>query len=111
MAPTALFQLGLATLIFIAAASGAKAWALAPSIGRMVLTLLLYTGGNLLMLRLVRQIGMATAFSLSSVLQLIAVNLVAILWFGEKLGWIEGVGIGLAIVAVALTTLGPRFTP
>lgn len=111
MTISALLQLGLATLVFIAAASGAKAWALAPSVGRMVLTLLLYSGGNLLMLRLVRQIGMATAFSLSSVLQLIAVNLVAILWFGEKLGWIQGLGIALAVVAVALTTLGPRFTP
>ena len=111
MTISALLQLGLATLVFIAAASGAKAWALSPSAGRLVLTLLLYTGGNLLMLRLVRQIGMATAFSLSSVLQLIAVNLVAILWFGETLGWIQGLGIALAIVAVALTTLGPRFTP
>ena len=111
MTPSALLQLGLATLVFIAAASGAKAWALAPSVGRMVLTLLLYSGGNLLMLRLVRQIGMASAFSVSSVLQLIAVNLVAILWFGEKLGWIQGLGIALAVVAVALTTLRPRFTP
>ena len=111
MTVSALLQLGIAPLVFIAAASGAKAWALSPSLGRMVVTLLLYTAGNLLMLRLVRQIGMATAFSLSSVLQLITVNLVAVLWFGETLGLVQGLGIVLAIVAVALTTLGPRFTP
>ena len=104
----AFVQLGAATTIFIAAASGAKAWAVSPFVPRIAVTLLLYTAGNLLMLRLVRQLGMATAFSLSAVLQLLAVNLVAILWFGEKVGWIEGAGICLAVLAVALITLGPR---
>jgi len=47
----------------------------------------------------------------SAVLQLLAVNLVAILWFGEKVGWIEGAGICLAVLAVALITLGPRLGP
>lgn len=109
MTLAAFAQLGIATAIFIAAASAAKAWALSPSLARVALTMLLYTAGNLLMLRLVRQIGMATAFSLSAVLQLVAVNLVAVLWFGETLGLVEGVGIALAILAVALITLGPRF--
>lgn len=105
----ALVQLGVATTIFIAAASSAKAWALSPSALRIVVTLLLYTAGNLLMLQLVRQFGMATAFSLSAVLQLLAVNRVAILWFGERVGWTEGAGLRLAVLAVALVTLGPRF--
>ena len=104
----AFVQRGAATVVFIAAASGAKAWALSPSAFRIAVTLLLYTAGNLLMLRLVRQLGMATAFSLTAVLQLLAVNLVAILWFGEQVGWIEGAGIGLAVLAVALITLGPH---
>lgn len=104
-------QLGLAIAIFIGAASSAKAWALAPSTFAMVLSLSLYAAGNLLMLRLVRQLGMATAFSLSSVLQLVAINLVAIVWFGERLGLLQGIGICLAVVAIALITLGPRFSP
>ena len=107
----ALVQLGVATTVFIAAASSAKAWALSPSALRVAVTLLLYTAGNLLMLRLVRQLGMATAFSLSAVLQLLAVNLVAIFWFGEKVGWVEGAGICLAVLAVAFITLGPRLGP
>jgi glucose uptake protein GlcU len=106
----ALVQFGVAAAIFIAAATAAKAWALAPTGGKVILTMLLYTAGNLLMLRLIRQVGMATAFSLSAVLQLVAVNLVAILFFGERVGTIEGVGILLAIIAVALITLGPRFS-
>lgn len=108
MNAAASIQLGVATALFIAAASSGKAWTLSPSAPRLALTLLLYTAGNLLMLRLIRQLGMATAFSLSAVLQLLAVNLVAILWFGEKIGWIEGAGLCLAVVAVALVTLGPR---
>lgn len=109
MKPAALLQLALACAVFIAAASAGKAWALSPSPWKIVLTLALYTVGNLLMLRLIREIGMATAFSVSAVLQLLAVNAVAILVFGEKVGVVEGTGLGLAVVAVALITLGPHF--
>lgn len=100
-------QLIASTLIFLAAASGAKAWALAPSLGKLLLTLALYSLGNLVMLRLVREFGMSVAFSLSAVIQLIAVNLVAIAYFGERLNAAQGVGIGLAIAAVAVISFGP----
>jgi multidrug transporter EmrE-like cation transporter len=107
----ALCQLAAATGIFIAAASVAKSWALAPALGTAVLTLALYTVGNLLMLNLVRLIGMAVAFSVSAVLQLVAVNLVAVVWFGERLSAVQGVGVVLAIVAVVLVTVGPSWIP
>lgn len=108
MTPIALLQLAVATLIFIGAATCAKAWAVTPAAWSVATSLFLYAVGNLIMLRLIRQIGMATAFSLSSVLQLVAVNVVAIVWFGEKIGLVEGIGICLAILAIALITLGPR---
>jgi multidrug transporter EmrE-like cation transporter len=63
-----------------------------------------------MMLRLVRQLGMATAFSLSAVLQLVAVNALAVLVYGERVGPIEGLGLVLAVVAIALITLGPRLS-
>ena len=106
----ALLQLAAATAIYVLAAGGAKSWALAPSLTKIALTLALYTLGNLIMLRLVRAFGMSVAFSLTAVIQLVAINAVAILVFGEKLGRIEGVGVGLAIVAVALITLGPALS-
>ncbi len=106
----ALLQLGVATAIFIAAASSAKAWSLDPTLAKVLLTMMLYIAGNLLMLRVVRHLGMATAFSLSAIIQLVAVNLVAIAFFGERVGVPEGIGIVLAIVAMALITLGPRFS-
>ena len=105
---TALLQLGTACAIFIAAASSAKEWALTPSAWKLLLTLTLYTAGNLLMLGLIRQVGMATAFSVSAVLQLIAVNAVAIIFYGEKVGLTGGVGLAFAVVAVMLITLAPR---
>lgn len=106
----AFLQLTVATALFIAAASAAKSWAVTPTILTMALSLSLYAAGNLLMLRLIRQLGMATAFSLSSVLQLVAINIVAIAWFGEAVGMLQGIGICLAVVAIGLITLGPRLS-
>ena len=100
-------QLGFATVVFLLAATVAKQWALAPGLGKIVLALALYSLGNLIMLRLVRDFGMATAFSLSAVIQLVAVNLIALAYFGERLGMVQGAGVVLAVAAVAMITLGP----
>ena len=100
-------QLAFATVIFLMAATVAKQWALAPGLGKIVLALALYSLGNLIMLRLVRDFGMATAFSLSAVIQLVAVNLIALAYFGERLGMVQGAGVVLAVAAVAMITLGP----
>ena len=102
-------QLGVSTVIFLLAATVAKHWALAPSLGKIVLALALYSLGNLIMLRLVREFGMATAFSLSAVIQLVAVNVIALAFFGERLSLVQSGGIVLAIVAVGMITLGPAF--
>lgn len=99
--------LAVSTVIFLVAASAAKVWALAPSTPRLLLVLALYTAGNLIMLRLIRDFGMGISLSLSAVIQLVAVNLVAFAWFGERLHMVQGIGVALAIAAVALITLGP----
>lgn len=104
-----LLQLGISTVIFLLAATVAKQWALAPSLGKIVLTLLLYSAGNLIMLRLIREFGMSISFSLSAVIQLVAVNAVALAFYGEKVSALQAIGIVLAIVSVALITLGPSF--
>ncbi len=104
-------QLAVSTAIFLLAATVAKSWALSPGLGKLALTLALYSAGNLVMLRLVREFGMASAFSLSAVIQLVAVNVIALIWFGERLSGIQSAGIVLAIVAVGLITLGPLLSP
>lgn len=101
-------MLAASTLIFVSAASSAKAWALsANNIGWLALTLALYTAGNLIMMRLIRDVGMSVALSLSAVVQLVAVNVVALAVFGERVSSVQAVGLLLAIVAVAMITLGP----
>ena len=110
MSASALLQLAASTAIYLLAAASAKSWALAPSLPKIVLTLALYTLGNLVMLRLVRAFGMSMAFSLTTVIQLVAVNAIAIVVFQERLGRIEAVGFALAIVAVALILLGPALS-
>ncbi|MFU0506800.1 hypothetical protein [Pseudaminobacter sp. NGMCC 1.201702] len=100
-------QLAATTAIFLFAAAVAKSWALAPGIGKLVLTLLLYSLGNLIMLRLVREFGMSSAFSLSAVIQLVAVNVIALAYFGERLGAVQSAGLVLAVVAVGMIMFGP----
>lgn len=107
MSASGSLQLAASTIIFLLAASGAKSWALSPSMGKLVLTLGLYTLGNLIMLRLVRELGMSVAFSLSAVIQLIAVNVIALAYFGERLNVYQGAGIVLAVAAVAVISFGP----
>ncbi len=107
MSPWGMLQLALATVIFLAAATVAKQWAISPHVGKIVLALVLYSAGNLIMLKLVRDFGMANAFSLSAVIQLVAVNLIAIIYFGERLGLVQGAGVALAIVAVIMIVMGP----
>lgn len=102
-----LLQLAVVTSIFLMAATVAKYWAIAPNVGKILLALALYSAGNLIMLKLVRDFGMASAFSLSAIIQLVSVNLIALLYFGERLGLVQGAGIALAVVAVAMITLGP----
>ena len=110
MSVSGLVQLGLSTVVFLLAASAAKAWTITPTLWRMVLVLALYSLGNLIMLRLIREFGLGVAISLSGVIQLLAVNVIAFAIFGERVTAIQGVGLTLAVAAVALVTLGPYFT-
>ena len=108
MSPTSLALLAASTLIFIGAASSAKTWALSSSsLGWLAFTLALYTIGNLIMLRLIRDVGMAVALSLSAVIQLIAVNVVALAFFGERVSSVQAAGLILAVIAVAMITFRP----
>ena len=94
-----------ATTVFIVAASSAKAWALSNSGWWLAATLALYTIGNLIILRLVREIGMGAALSLSALVQLVAINVLAVAVFGERITLTQGMGIVLALVAFAMITL------
>ncbi|WP_311031020.1 hypothetical protein [Mesorhizobium koreense] len=108
MTGLSVFLLVSSTAIFVGAASSAKTWALSPnSLAWLALTLTLYTIGNLIMLRLIRDVGMGVALSLSAVAQLVAVNVMALAIFGEKVSLVQATGLALAIIALAMILLGP----
>lgn len=90
VSPTGIAQLVVASAMFLAAAATAKHYALAPSLLRMAATYSLYTIGNLIMLRLVRDHGLGVSMSVSAVLQLVAINVVAFAFFGERLMTVAG---------------------
>ena len=97
--------LALAMVVFLAGSSALRGYVETNALWMILLGLLLYTAGNLLMVRIMRESGMAVAISISAVLQLVLANAVAVWGFGERPTFRQGLGIGLGIVAIALIVL------
>jgi glucose uptake protein len=91
-----------AMAVFLAASASMRAYVDNERLGLLGFALILYTAGNLMMVRLMREGGMAVAISVSAVLQLLLAVLVAFLFFGERPGTLQLAGIALGVVAVAL---------
>ena len=88
--------------IFMAAASSLRVYVDRPSVWLLVLAIGLYTAGNLMMVRVMRESGLAVAMSLSAVLQLVLINMIGLLIFGERPSTMQVGGITLGIVAVTM---------
>ena len=88
--------------IFMAAASSLRVYVDRPSVWLLVLAIGLYTAGNLMMVRVMRESGLAVAMSVSAVLQLVLINLIGLLIFGERPSTMQIGGITLGIVAVTM---------
>jgi len=88
--------------IFMAAASSLRVYVDRPSVWLLVLAIGLYTAGNLMMVRVMRESGLAVAMSVSAVLQLVLINLIGLLIFGERPSSMQVGGITLGIVAVTM---------
>lgn len=100
-----LLWLALATMIFLAGATTSRAYIGNNNIAILILSLGLYMVGNLIMLRLMRDGGLGLAISLSSLVQLVMINLIAFTVFQERLSPVQMAGVGLGIVAMALMML------
>jgi small multidrug resistance pump len=94
--------LGGAMAAFVAANSVLRAYAGSGALPTLALALGCFLVGNLMMVRLMRESGLALAVSISSVVQLVALALIGVLWFGERLTGMQMAGVVLGIVAVAL---------
>jgi len=94
--------LGATMTVFLLATSTLRRYVDAPAVWMLIFALLLYSLGNLMMVRLMREGGMAVAISVSAVLQLLMANAVAIAVFGERPTPAQFAGIALGAVAVVL---------
>ena len=108
MNPTFLLWLGAAMATFLGAATVSRAYVDNGKLWVLAASLALYCIGNLMMVRLMRESGLALAVSISSVVQLVALALIGVLWFGERLtglqtaGVVLGVVLGILIMAASL---------
>lgn len=87
---------------FVLANSVLRAYAASGAWPTLALALFCFLVGNLMMVRLMRESGLALAVSISSVVQLVALALIGVLWFGERLTGVQTAGVALGIVAVAM---------
>lgn len=108
--PSTVF-LGLAMAVFLSAAATLKTYVVSGQWWWLVVALGLYCLGNLMMVRLMRESGMAVAMSLSAVLQLVLSVGVAVLFFGERPLPVQWAGIALGTGAVALILWPSWFRP
>jgi glucose uptake protein len=102
MTGASLVWLGGAAAMFLAASALLRSYVETSQVATVLVALVLYTAGNLMMVRLMRDGGMAVAISVSAVLQLVLANVVAVALFGERPSATQVVGIVLGIGAVAL---------
>ncbi|MEP3439506.1 MAG: hypothetical protein ABJN75_22370 [Hoeflea sp.] len=102
MSPSLMVWLAGVMVIFMAAASSLRVYVDRPSVWLLALAIGLYTAGNLMMVRVMRESGLAVAMSLSAVLQLVLINLIGLMIFGERPSTMQVGGITLGIVAVTM---------
>ena len=94
--------LGMAMAVFITANSVLRAYVGNAQVWVLVAALVLFSIGNLMMIRLMRESGLAVAISVSSVVQLVLIGLVAWFIFGERPTGLQIAGMALGVVAVAM---------
>jgi small multidrug resistance pump len=99
--------LAIAVPIFTAAATLSRIYVSEGRVFLLVFALVLYTVGNILMVRLMRDMGLGVAVSLATIAQLVLINLVAFLVFQERATPTQLAGIVFGVVGMALILL-PR---
>ena len=97
--------LAVSMAVFLSGAAALRRYVDQPVWSWVALALLLYSVGNLIMVRLMRESGMAIAISVSAVVQLVMANFVALALFGERPAPHQMAGIALGVVAVALISI------
>jgi small multidrug resistance pump len=96
------FVLGGAIVIFLMAASTSRVYANDGRLFIVIIAMVLYVIGNLMMIRIMREIGLGPAISVATIAQFILINVVAYAFFGERLAPIQIAGMALGLVSMTL---------
>lgn len=91
-----------AMAVFIAANSVLKAYAGSGNVAVLIAALALFCGGNMMMVRLMRESGLGVAIAISSIVQLVLIGVVAFVVFGERPTGLQVAGMALGVLAVAM---------
>ena len=102
MSAVAALWLLAAIPVFLAAASMSRLYVETNKPWTIGAMLVLYAVGNLMMVRPMRESGLAIAISASAIAQLVLVNLVAFLVFNERLPPMQLAGMALGTVGLVL---------
>lgn len=105
MNSTFLLWLGAAMATFLGAATVSRAYVDNGKLWVLAASLALYCVGNLMMVKLMREGGLGLAISASAVAQLVLINVIAFVLFGERLSAIQMAGVALGVVSMALMLL------
>ena len=102
MTTAGIFWLMATIPVFLTAASMSRLYVAGGAFWTLAVMLVLYGLGNLMMVRLMRESGLGLAISASSIAQLVLINLVAFLAFGERLPPMQMVGLAFGMVGLVL---------
>ncbi len=97
-----LFYLAASTGVFMVANSLLKTYAAGGSVAMLVAALAAFCLGNFLMVRVMRENGLGLALALSLVFQLVAITVIAFVFFGERPTGLQVAGVVLGIVAISM---------
>ncbi|MCW1919326.1 hypothetical protein NX862_11205 [Rhodobacter sp. KR11] len=97
-----LTYLGLSTGVFMVANSLLKTYATGSKPLFLIAALAAFCLGNFLMVKVMQANGLGLALALSLVFQLVAVTLIAFLFFGERPSALQVAGVVLGLVSIAL---------
>ncbi|MCY1125667.1 hypothetical protein OU426_02270 [Frigidibacter sp. RF13] len=90
------------TAVFMAANSALKIHATSGGWAMLIGALTLFCVGNTMMVQVMRGSGLGLAIAMSVIFQMVAVSLLAMVAFGERLTGLQWTGIGLGVIAVLI---------
>ena len=97
-----LFYLAASTGVFMVANSLLKTYAAGGSVTMLVAALAAFCLGNFLMVKVMQGNGLGLALALSLVFQLVAVTVIAFVFFGERPTGLQVAGVVLGIVSISM---------